>query len=376
MGISMPEGISRRGQSWRARYRNPETGRQHERSFPRQADAVRWRRQQLDALDRGRWVDPEAGKVSFIRYFEAWECDQIWTDGTRRAMSLASRSTTFADVDLRRVRPSHVEAWVKSMTVATPDRQRALAPGTIKTRFVNVRSVFRAAVRDGMIAIDPTAQVRLPRQRKRESAMTIPSPDVVRRILDASEARFRAFVGLCAFAGLRLGEAAALRVDDIDFLRRQVDVSRQVQRLNGGAVDIRLPKYNSERTVHIPDALIEMLAQHVALGLYSDWLFAGVDNVPPHQNTIGYRWRATLSRAGVEGVRLHDLRHFYASGLIASGCDVVAVQRALGHAKSTTTLTTYAHLWPTAEDRVRDAAARLAAEVLSAGVGTVRAGDA
>ena len=44
--------------------------------------------------------------------------------------------------------------------------------------------------------------------------------------------------------------------------------------------------------------------------------------------------------------------HFFASGLIASGCDVVAVQRALGHAKSTTTLTTYAHLWPTAEDRV------------------------
>lgn len=372
----MPEGISRRGKSWRARYRNPETGRQHERSFPKQADAVRWRRQQLDALDRGRWVDPEAGKVSFARYFEAWERDQIWTDGTRRAMSLAARSTTFADVDLRGVRPSHVEAWVKSMTVATPDRRRALAPGTIKTRFVNVRSVFRAAVRDGMIAVDPTAQVRLPRLRKREAAMTIPAPDVVRRILDASEPRFRAFVGLCAFAGLRLGEAAALRVDDIDFLRREVKVRRQVQRLNGGAVDIRLPKYNSERTVHIPDALIEMLAQHVALGLCSDWLFGAVDDVPPHQNTVGYRWRSTLSRAGVEGVRLHDLRHFFASGLIASGCDVVAVQRALGHAKSTTTLTTYAHLWPTAEDRVRDAAARLAAEVLSAGEGTLRAGDA
>ncbi|MEO7131714.1 MAG: site-specific integrase [Dermatophilaceae bacterium] len=372
----MPEGVSRRGESWRARYRNPDTGRQHERSFPRQADAVRWRRQQLDALDRGRWVDPEAGRVSFLRYFEAWERDQVWTDGTRRAMSLAARSTTFADVDLRRVRPSHVEGWVKSMTVATPDRPRALAPGTIKTRFVNVRSVFRAAVRDGMIAVDPTAQVRLPRLRKREAAMTIPSPEVVRRIFDASDSRFRAFVGLCAFAGLRLGEAAALRVDDIDFLRRQVHVSRQVQRLNGGAVEIRLPKYNSERTVHAPDALIEMLAQHVALGLTSDWIFAGVDDVPPHQNTIGYRWRTTLSRAGVLGVRLHDLRHFFASGLIASGCDVVAVQRALGHAKSTTTLTTYAHLWPTAEDRVRDASARLVAEVLGSGEGTVRAEDA
>ncbi len=59
------------------------------------------------------------------------------------------------------------------------------------------------------------------------------------------------------------------------------------------------------------------------------------------------------------GIRLHDLRHFYASGLIAAGCDVVTVQRALGHASATTTLRTYAHLWPTAEDRTRAAAADL-----------------
>ncbi|MEO6414213.1 MAG: tyrosine-type recombinase/integrase [Pedococcus sp.] len=121
-------------------------------------------------------------------------------------------------------------------------------------------------------------------------------------------------------------------------------MSRQVQRAGEGQVDIRPPKYGSERVVPIPDALVTMLAAHVELGHRGAWL--------------------------------HDLRHFYASGLIASGCDVVAVQRALGHAKSTTTLTTYAHLWPTAEDRVRDAAARLAAEVLTAGEGTVRAGDA
>ena len=62
--------------------------------------AVRWRRQQLDALDRGLWVDPEAGKVSFLADFEAWGFeawgrDQLWTDGTRKAMSLPARSTTF-----------------------------------------------------------------------------------------------------------------------------------------------------------------------------------------------------------------------------------------------------------------------------------------
>ena len=369
----MSEGITRRGTSWRARYRHPDTGREHEQSFARQVDAVRWRRQQLDAFDRGRWVDPQAGKVSFLRYFEAWSHNQVWTDGTRKAMSLAARSATFGDLDLRQIKVSHVEAWVKSMTVATNDRPRPLAPGTIKTRFVNVRTVFRAAVRDGMIALDPTLAVRLPRQRKREAAMEIPLPEVVRSILEASDPRFRAFVALCAFAGLRLGEAAALKVSDVDFLRRQVHVRRQVQRLGAGEVEIRLPKYNSERTVAVPDALLELLAEHVRLGLTNEWLFSGVEDVPPHQNTVGHRWRTTLKRADVEGVRLHDLRHFYASGLIASGCDVVAVQRALGHAKSTTTLTTYAHLWPSAEDRVREAAASLVAEVNRSTAGTVRA---
>jgi hypothetical protein len=50
---------------------------------------------------------------------------------------------------------------------------------------------------------------------------------------------------------------------------------------------------------------------------------------------------------------LHDLRHFYASGLIASGCGVVTAQRALEHASVTTTLSTYWHLWPSAGDRTR-----------------------
>ena len=74
------------------------------------------------------------------------------------------------------------------------------------------------------------------------------------------------------------------------------------------------------------------------------------------ENTVGYWWRKTKRDAGIDGIRLHDLRHFFASGLIAAGCDVVTVKRALGHSTATTTLNTYSHLWPTAEDRTRRAA--------------------
>ena len=87
---------------------------------------------------------------------------------------------------------------------------------------------------------------------------------------------------------------------------------------------------------------------------------------PLYDNAITWRWRATRDAAGLS-VRLHSLRHFYASGLIAAGCDVVTVQRAMGHATATTTLNTYSHLWPTAEDRTRAAASDLAKAILAPG---------
>ena len=62
--------------------------------------------------------------------------------------------------------------------------------------------------------------------------------------------------------------------------------------------------------------------------------------------------------AGID-YRLHDLRHFYASGLIAAGCDVVTVQRALGHSTPRITLDIYRHLRPGAGDRTRKAATGL-----------------
>lgn len=363
----MASGVTRRGESWRARYRHPETGRQIQRTFRRQADAQRWLREQLGAIDTGGWVDPRAGKKTFLAFFTDYAGRQVWTDGTHKAMSLAVRSATFNGLELRKIRPTHVEAWVKDMTV------KGLAAGTVKTRLVNVRSVFRAAMRDKVIASDPTEGVRLPRQRRAEAAMSIPSPEDVRAMLEAADERFEAFVAVCAFAGLRLGEAAGLQTADVDFLRRQINVQRQVQRAGKGQVDIRPPKYGSERVVPIPDELVTMLSKHVALGHRGEWLFQGAGDTPPHQNTVGYWWRKTLEDAGLSEIRLHDLRHFYASGLIAAGCDVVTVQRALGHSKATTTLNTYSHLWPSAEDKTRAAAANLAGEVLGASVGNVRA---
>lgn len=167
------------------------------------------------------------------------------------------------------------------------------------------------------------------------------------------------------------------------FLRKRLTVSRQVLRGRGGTIEIRPPKYASERVVYLPDELVEMLSAHVAArqltmgdGETTPWLFTGdTEGLPPHQNTVGYRWRSTRTKAGVAALRLHDLRHFFASGHIAAGCDVVTVQRALGHASASTTLNTYSHIWPTAEDRTRAASGELLRQALTPAADSVRTAE-
>lgn len=118
---------------------------------------------------------------------------------------------------------------------------------------------------------------------------------------------------------------------------------------------------------NLPDGLVQILARHVEARGSDEArrvVFHGRDGNPPHQNTVTYYWRRARAKASVQELKMHDLRHYFASGLIAAGCDVVTVQRALGHASATTTLNIYAHLWPTAEDRTRAAADRLLTEAL------------
>ncbi|MGF0313101.1 tyrosine-type recombinase/integrase [Rhodococcus sp. IEGM1428] len=92
------------------------------------------------------------------------------------------------------------------------------------------------------------------------------------------------------------------------------------------------------------------------------WLLPGENSHPWHQNSVGYRWIETKKVAAQPDWHLHDLRHFYASGLIYAGCDVITVQRALGHSSPNVTLSTYAPLWPNADDRTRTAADQMFAE--------------
>ena len=316
----------------------------------------------LRLVARGEYANV-TGKLTFKQFFDTWRETQVWAPGTIKKVDQAIGCVTFGDVPLERLRPSHLQAWVKGMN------DKPLAPNTVRSRFDHIRAAIRAAVADRAIPFDVTTTVKLPRTRRAEAAMVIPTTAQIGSVMEHAPEGFVAFVALCSFGGLRLGEAGGLRVSDVDFMRREVRVERQVQVVNGGGVEIRPPKYGSERTVYVPQDLVTILSEHVRLHVPGDdpdrWMFTDSRGVPLHQNSAGHLWRQTRAAAKVS-FRLHDLRHFYASGLIASGCDVVTVQRAMGHGSASLTLNTYSHLWPKAEDRTRNAAAQMLNEAVTA----------
>lgn len=123
----------------------------------------------------------------------------------------------------------------------------------------------------------------------------------------------------------------------------------------------------SERTIFVADDLLCNLSAHIAeekITAPDDQLLLTSLGRKWHRNSAGEEWRRIRAAAGLhDDITLHALRHTFTSNLIAAGCDVVTMQRALGHAQPSITLNVYSHLWPSAEDKTRAATANFMAEI-------------
>ncbi|GAA1733073.1 site-specific integrase [Microbacterium paludicola] len=344
---------------WRARYRDAD-GREHARHFKLKRDAQRWLDETAAAVLTGQYADPRAGRVKWSVWAVEWMDRQSWASGTREAAETAVLRVPWADQPVGGVKPSHVQGWV------TAELKRGLAASTVRTRLNYVQMAFRAAAADKVIPSSPAANVKPPRARKAEAAMRVLTAEQVAAVL-AAAGDFRPFIEVCVFAGLRLGEAAGLQLEDVNFLGRTIYVRRQVQGATHKTAELVPPKYGSERAIYVPADLMATLSRHVAaegVTAPDEQIFVTPLGRLWHRNNAGDEWRRIRAAVGLPSdVTLHTLRHTYASNLIASGCDVVTVQRAMGHAQPSITLNTYSHLWPSAEDKTRAATASFIAAV-------------
>lgn len=257
-------------------------------------------------------------------------------------------ATPLGDRRLVAVRPSEVQAWAT-------DRAKVMAPSTLRILVGLLSSIFTSAVLDRLISTSPVVRIKLPDNRsERIAPLTI---DQVHALADAVPARNRAMIITQAGLGLRLGELTALRVQDVDFLRRKVRVEFQRDR---ETLQLLPPKTNrSRRTIPLPQVVADALAVHLsefAPGPDGCIFTSSTGRPYRHAYIQTFIFHRSVKAAGLpSGTTSHDLRHHFASVLLQAGESVVAIAEYLGHEDATLVLKTYGHLMPNSDDRMRQA---------------------
>lgn len=233
---------------WRARWRDP-AGRQRTRSFARKVDAERFLLGVEDAKLRGVYVDPAAGKVNFGEWAERWYKTTAGlkpsTRHTYRQLLDYQILPTFEKATLAGVDMLLVREWLAALVEAD------LSPSRIRNAHQVLSQVLATAVEANRLARNPAKGVRLPRIVRRE--MHFLTAAQVELLAAAITVPFPLLVRFDAYAGLRAGELAALRVGRLDLLRgtrevvesaTEVDnklvwgVTKTYERRNGAAASV------------------------------------------------------------------------------------------------------------------------------------------
>jgi integrase len=337
---------------WRARYRDAD-GKEYSKHFTfktktntGEQSAQEWLDEQTAKVVTNTHVSPKLAKTTVAEW-----CDQ-WLAGyaTRRPSTVRQARVhvkhiraKFGTRQLGSVRPSEVKAWMGELKVA------GLADSTVYALHSRLGQLYSDAVHDGLVPRSPVSRRTSPGAGKQRPYVATTAQ--VWALHDALPEYFRPVILLGAFAGLRVAEIAALRVTDVDFMRGVISPAIQYP-----AEPLKTEM--SKTPIPIPLELALEL-NRVPTKWGSPTLVVGAFGRPVAPYTIETAFaKARVTVKGLpKGFRIHDLRHYFASLLIASGLDVKLVQARLRHSSAKTTLDTYGHLWPDKDESARAAVA-------------------
>ena len=352
----------------------PASGRRCRRRFKRLADAEEFTAGLEDDIRAGRYVNPADGRRTVGEAAEARfaQLNSI-RDGTwnryRRDWN-THVAPYWADRQLAQVTPDAISMWVATLMdgTAATCRNGGLSPNTLRGIRSALSLPLSYAVEKRWLAVNPLDGSDWPKavnqadrailtveqiDRLAEAAKTIGQPAKGRGELPGLDV----MILFLAYTGLRIGEALALRVSDVDLEAMRVTVSKTLSADRSGYRTVEgPPKAGRTRKVPIPSFLRDGLSALMSGHAGGDYLFRTVRG----GGWLISNWRKRVwSQAvmlagldGIDGMVPHALRHTYASIAIANGADVKTLQNAMGHAKASITLDVYADLWPDRLDLV------------------------
>jgi integrase len=279
-------------------------------------------------------------------------------------------------VKLAVLSPAHVAAAQSALLDhGRRDQTGGLSPTTVHSCMVLLRSVLDAAVTWRRLGWNPARVVKAPAATTRP--MTTWTPEETRRFLVAvTGERLAAVFWVLATTGMRRGEALGLRWVDVDLEAGKLRVAQTVTRPAGKVTIGETKNDRSRRTMSVDPVTLAELRRHRTAQLehrlawgqayqaHYDLVFAREDGAPLNPEMLGRILRRHALAAGLPLIRVHDLRHGYATEALRARVNPRTVADRLGHSRVNVTLDTYSHVLPAVEEAE---AVRVAAIILGDG---------
>jgi integrase len=350
------------GVRWRFVYRRSDGTQTSKRGFTSERAARDARRRLVEQVERG---EVRHTKETFGDYWQCWLARRkpYLEPGTWNGYESSGRKRllpAFADRSLGELSVDDVRAFVANQADAVEAGD--LAVKTVNNTLVTLVVCLNDAVEDGLIVANPALRVdRLPPAHIEREYLRL---DEIPRYLEGCSDTYRPLAETLIGSGLRIGEALALRVSDLELDDTGGAIVVYRSRKNGAVGSTKSDRFRSvEIGPHLSAVLRDQLARRAEMAAGTDrsavvfampvravkrsvgrWVSAGVA-LPLDRTTVSRDWhKQTLADAALRDMPLHALRHTAAAAWLAAGNSLMYVQRQLGHAEITTTERYYGHL--------------------------------
>ncbi len=341
-------------------------------------DAERELARLLHELNTGAYVEP--ARMTVGEYLERWLADYAKNNVAAKTFERYAEivrihlKPAFGYLRLPKLQPLHIQGYYsKALSEGRRDGKGGLSAQTVLHHHRVLHGALRQAVRWQLLPRNPADAVQPPRPVRKEMK-ALDEAGTVSLLKAAKSSRLHRPIFLAVTTGLRRGEFLALRWDAVDLDRGVLSVREALEQTKEG-VRFKQPKTRgSRRTVDLPGLIVEELRRHkveqaeqkLSLGpAYQDHdlVFPEPDGRPWAPDRFTSAFSALVCRAGMKGLRLHDLRHTHATQLLSQGVHPKIVSERLGHATVAITLDTYSHVLPGMQEEAAqkiDASLRLA----------------
>jgi integrase len=344
------------GGRYRACYRGQD-GKTHSRTFSRKGDAKGWLATEQADIERNTWTDPDKAKVKFADFFEQFMAGSDIRPTTRDRYERHYRlylAPSFSNRRIGTITPTEIRKWKTELSA------RGIGASTIVSALRLLKTAFNRAVSDELLARSPARNIENANVDP-PGGMRVLEAEQVNALAAVVDDRYRALVLLLATKGLRIGEAAACTVGDIDLLRGRISVSKTLTEV-AGRLALGPPKTAAgSRTVSLPPFLRDALTVHVAT--YSNpedpsaSVFTMAEGGPIRPNNFRKRvFSPAVKEAGLDpDLTPHDLRDTAATLALAAGASIKEVSNQLGHSNPAVTLNRYTGVLESMSARTDDA---------------------